>query len=164
MALKAVLDANGFIGAVTPGERDNRALRKIVAARDAGKVAIGVSVHTLHELRNPNALALAETATVLPHFLIGTWADQVAAWGQVTGTWEDQRRADEIFQDLQTLAKSGADIRDLGAYVDALHGVADVFVTSDLDVAGTGPASRIAKKYGLRILTPRRLADELGMV
>ncbi|HET8580822.1 MAG TPA: hypothetical protein VFL31_07475 [Nitrospiraceae bacterium] len=96
LAQKAVLDTNAFIGAATPDERDHDALRKILGARDAGRLTIYASIHTLRELRNPEALALAQTATVLPHFLIGTWADQAAALGQVSGTWEDQRRAEDL--------------------------------------------------------------------
>lgn len=159
--MKVALDANAFIGAVSPVELGYDALRKIFA-QNAERVATYVSVHTLHELQpSPDALALAKTAILLPHFLIGTWADQVATWDQVSGTWSDQRLADEKYQDLRTLAKSGANIRDLGAYVDALYGGVDVFVTSDLDMAGMGPMSRIMSKYRLRILTPQQLADEL---
>jgi hypothetical protein len=86
----------------------------------------------------------------------------VATWGQVShSTWADHRAAAEKYEDLRTLAKAGADIRDLGAYVDALYGGADIFVTSDQDVAGSGPIFRIVEKYGLRILTPLQLAEEL---
>lgn len=160
MPFKVALDANAFIGAVNPTEPEYNALRKIFAQHT--RVTIYVSVHTLSELRpSEDALALAKNATLLPHFLIGTWEDQVATWDQVAGTWADQRLADEKYQDLRTLAKSGAGIRDLGAYVDALYGEVDVFVTSDLDMAGRAPMSRIISKYRLRIMTPRQFADEL---
>ncbi len=161
MPLKVALDANAFIGAVNHTEPGYDALQKIFS-QNPGRVKIYVSVHTLHELQpSPNALTLAKSAILLPHFLIGTWGDQVASWDQVSGTWADQRLADEKYQDLRNLAKSGADIRDLGAYVDALYGGVDVFLTSDLDMAGRGPMSRIMSKYQLRILTPQQLADEL---
>lgn len=61
-----------------------------------------------------------------------------------------------------TLAKSGADLRDRGAYIDALCAKADVFVTSDKDLAGKGPSKRIAEKFGLKIVTPKILASKLS--
>jgi hypothetical protein len=77
------------------------------------------------------------------------------------GTWEDARRNEEIQNDLEQLAKSGNDIRDRGAFLDAWLGGADVFVTSDKQLVGTGPSKRIQVKFQIRVLWPADLANEL---
>jgi hypothetical protein len=62
---------------------------------------------------------------------------------QLAGTWEDAKRNEQIQQELEQLAKSGNDIPDRGAYLDALRAGADAFVTSDKQLVGTSPAARI---------------------
>lgn len=161
---KVVLDTNCFIDATNPTSRAHEALQIILKASHSGKITLLVSLHSLHELEQKpdEALALAKSLPLLPHFPIGTWGEQVGSWSQAAGTWEDAKRNEEIQNDLKKRAKSGADIRDRGAYIDALHAHANVFVTSDEGLAGNGPSSRIAAKYELRIMTPTGLASELS--
>lgn len=135
-----------------------RHLQEIFKASKAGKITLFVSLHSLHELeRKPDsAFALAKSLPLLPHFPIGAWDEQIGTLSQLSGTWDDAKRNEEIQKDLMTLAKSGADIRDRGAYIDALLAKADAFVTSDKGLAGEGPSKRIADRYGLKIATPER--------
>jgi hypothetical protein len=69
-----------------------------------GAIECYVSRHTLAELkRKPDAaLDLAETLPVVPHFPIGTWADQVGSWEQMEGTWCDAEANDSIQKELNT--------------------------------------------------------------
>ena len=161
---KVVLDTNCFIDATNPTSRAHEALQIILKASNSGKITLFVSLHSLHELEQKpdDAFALAKALPLLPHFPIGTWGEQVGTWSQAAGTWEDAKRNEEIQNDLKKLSKSGADIRDRGAYIDALCVQADVFVTSDNDLVGKGPSSRIAEKYELTIMTPVKLAFELS--
>ncbi len=161
--MKIVLDSNCFIDDLNQESRAYMPLQEIFKASNRGKIALFVSLHSLHELeRKPDeAFALAKSLPLLLHYPIGSWEEQVGAWSQLAGTWEDAKRNKEIQQGLKNLAKSGADLRDLGAYIDALYARADVFVTSDKDLVGKGPSNRIAEKYKLRIVTPEKLAAQL---
>jgi predicted nucleic acid-binding protein len=160
--MKVALDTNCFIDAVNPIADANAAMNEILKAHASGKVKAMVSRHTLAELCNPpEARRFAETLPVLPYWPIGTIAQQVATIEQLAGTWEDARRNEQIQEELEQLAKSGNDIRDRGGYLDALHGGADVFVTSDKQLAGSGPSKRIQERFGLRVLRPADLANEL---
>ena len=107
------------------------------------------------------ARALAGSLATIPYWPVGTIAEQVSTIEQLTGTWDDSKRNQEIEEEVARLAKSGTDIRDRGAYLDALRAEADVFVTSDKQLAGSGPASRIRTRFGLRICTPFKLASEI---
>jgi predicted nucleic acid-binding protein len=162
--MKVVLDTNCFINAVNQTRQAYEAVQVILKASHSDKITLFVSLHSLHELEQKpdEALALAKSLPLLPHFPIGTWGEQVGTWSQTAGTWEDAKRNEEIQNDLKKRVKSGADIRDRGAYIDAVHAHVDVFVTSDEDLAGKGPSSRIAEKYELRIMTPVELASELS--
>lgn len=160
--MKVALDTNCFIDAVNPMAHANKAMRLILEAHESGRVTAMVSRHTLAELHDPpEARRFAETLPVLPHWPIGTIAEQVATIEQLAGTWEDARRNEQIQNELKQLAKSGNDIRDRGAFLDALLGGADVFVTSDEQVAASGPSTRIQDRFGLRVLRPADLAYEL---
>jgi hypothetical protein len=161
--VKIAFDTVVFIYAVNPARPEYAALQKIVQARDAGRLVIAVSQHSLHQLeKQPDvALDLARTAEVLPHYPINAWDESVIPWDKAAGTWKDSARNEGLRQELQALAKAGADIRDLGAYIDSLHAGVDVFMTSDKELCGTGPAKRIADRFGLRIVTPTQLASEL---
>ena len=162
--MKVTFDAEAFIDAVNPGRREFAALQKLILARDNGRLVIAVSEHTLHQLEKKpdSALDLARTAERLPYYPIGTWDDLVGTWDSLTGTWDDIDRNDAIRQELHSLAKAGADIRDLGACIDSLHARVDLFVTADSDLCGAGPAKRIADRFGLHIVTPTQLANELS--
>jgi hypothetical protein len=59
------------------------------------------------------------------------------------------KKSENIQHDLENLGKSGTDIRDRGAFIDALDGMADFFVTSDAKMSKNAPAGKIAAKYGL---------------
>ena len=159
--MKVVLDTNCFIDAVDRKRKTYEPLQTILEASNSGQITALVSLHSLHELwKKPDkALALAKSLAFLPHFPIGTWEEQVGTSNQVAGTWEDAKRNEEIRKDLKKLAKPRADIRDLGVYIDALFGHADVFVTSDKDLVGKEPSKKIAEKYRLRVMTPKGLAS-----
>jgi len=77
------------------------------------------------------------------------------------GTWCDANRNNSISGELSKLANSGNDIRDRGAFLDALHAKADAFVTSDKHLVGIGPAKKITERYGLRIVAPAELLNML---
>jgi predicted nucleic acid-binding protein len=128
------------------------------------QIVITVSRHTLSEIKEPiEALNFAQACEILPHYPIGTFGEQVAAWEEVAGTFEDAKINQEIQEELEQLAKSGNDIRDRGAYIDAINAHADAFVTSDGQFAKSGPAQRIEKRFGLRVITPKQLAEKIDM-
>ena len=162
--MKVVLDTNCFIDAVNRESHAYETMQTILKASYSGEITLLGSLHSLHELeRKPDmALALAKSFALLPHFPIGTWEEQVGTWNQAAGTWEDAKRNEEIRKDLKKLAKPRADIRDLGVYIDALFGHADVLVTSDKDLVGEGPSKKIAEKYRLRVMTPKGLASVIS--
>ena len=161
--MKVALDTNCLIDAVKPEAPANSAMRVILEAHESRKITAMVSRHTIAELPDPldPTRQLATTLTVLPYWPIGTIAVQVTTIEQVTGTWEDARRNEQIENELEQLAKSGNDIRDRGAFLDALLGGADVFVTSDKQLVGSGPSKKIHDRFGIRVLRPADLACEL---
>ena len=161
--MRVALDANCFIDASNPASHAYSAMTAVMAASQAGAVDLAVSRQTLHELeQKPDAaLHLARSCTILPHYPVGSWDDQVAPWGHVAGTWIDARENEAFQTELKTLAKSGNDIRDRGALVDAFRARVDAFVTSDAQLVGSAPATRIGARFGLRILRPDELVQEL---
>lgn len=160
--MKVALDTNCFIDAVSPHAYAYTPMRLILEAHNSRIIIAMVSRHTLAELFRPlEARRLAEALPVLPYWPIGTIAEQVATIDQLTGTWEDAKRNEQVQIELERLAKSGNDIRDRGAFLDALLSGADVFVTSDRHPAGSRPSQRIQEKFGLRILRPADLSEEL---
>jgi len=150
------LDANCFIDAFNPHSQAHVCMKRIFAHRASCKVKIFVSMHTIHELeRKPDAaLDLAKIYPKLPYWPIGTINEILGTIAQLTGTFDDARRNHEIEQELAILAKSGNDIRDRGALIDALHAAMDYFVTSDTQLVGSGPAGRIQTRFGLGIIRP----------
>ncbi len=161
--MQVACDTNCFIDATNSSAHAHGAMRRLLIVHEAGALQIAVSRHTLAELeRKPDAaLDLARKYPVLPHFPVGSWDDQVGTWDQVEGTWDDARRNQKIQRELEALAKAGTDIRDRGAYVDALRAGVDAFVTSDTQLVASAPAKRIEDRFGLRVLTPGKLCGEL---
>ena len=161
--MKVALDANCFIDAANSSSHAHAAMKQLLAFHEAGALQLKVSRHTLAELeRRPDAAPdLARKCGVLPHFPVGSWDDEVATWEQVEGTWNDANRNQTIQQELEALAKAGNDIRDRGAYIDALRARMDAFITSDKQLVGSAPAKRIEGRLGLRVRTPGQLLDEL---
>ena len=159
------LDANCFIDRFNPASPNHDAAALLFEAGDDERVTLLVSRHTLTELgvRRDEALELAESLPVLRHWPIGTWGEQVAAWNQLEGTWADAARHQGLQQRLKALAKTGTDIRDRGAALDALLNGVDGFVTSDGALADPKPAARIREATGLRVLTPRAAVEGLGV-
>lgn len=159
------LDANCFINAVNSASTSYHALKRLFDAAKRDEVSLKVSQQTLYELeaKMDEAWQLANTLPKLPHWPIGTWDEQVGTWKQATGTWDDAKKNDEIQMELEKLAKSGNDIRDRGAYIDALRSGLDGFLTSDKQLVGSGPAKRINKQFSTKVLTPEQLAEELGL-
>jgi len=157
------LDTNCFIDAVNPTSPSYNVMQHLLAAYKSGKVSLRVSLQTLHEIeeRQDEALKLARTLPVLPHWSIGTWDEQVGTWDQETGTYNDGRRDEEIQLELKALAKSGTDIRDRGAYIDALRSGLDGFITSDRQLVGSGPAMRINERFSTKVLTPDQALSKL---
>jgi hypothetical protein len=68
-----------------------------------------------------------------------------------------------VQQELQSLAKAGTDIRDRGAYIDALMARVDAFVTSDKQLVASGPANRIEQRFGLGVVTPSDMLANLNL-
>jgi len=163
--MKAVFDSNCFIDAARDSHVEYPHMQRLLSAAKAGKIKIMVSRHSLDELskKPDDAHELAKTVEVVPYWPIGAICEQVAAIGHLTGTWEDARRNEEIQLELVQLAKSGNDIRDRGAYLDALHARADFFVTSDRQLVGSGPGKKIQDEFGLRVLKPSQLVSELHL-
>ena len=157
------LDTNCFINAVNPTSHSYPALRVIIDAAENGVISLKVSLQTLHELEEKKDAAwkLAKSQSELEHHGIGSWDEQVGTWKQEAGTWDDGRHDNAIQLELKALANAGTDIRDRGAYIDALRSGLDGFVTSDKQLTATGPASRINDRFSTKVLTPEQLATEL---
>ena len=162
--MKLALDTNCFIDAFNPASPNHQPAKRLLQFGSAGAVDLLVSRHTLAQLdtKDDEASRVAHTLPILPHWPIGTWDDQVGTWDQLEGTWDDARRHDEIQAEIEVLAKAGTDIRDRGAYLDALMAGVHAFVTSDKQLVGSGPASRIGTRFGLRCETPQAMVRELG--
>ena len=158
------LDANCLIDAVRTESPSHGTMQRLLAAAKDGIVCFKVSLQTLHELeeKKDEAWKLAKNLDELPHWPIGSWDEQVGSWEQQTGSWNDARRNDEIQMNLKQLAKSGTDIRDRGAYIDALRAKLKGFLTSDKQLVGSGPQVRINETFSTIVLTPQQLANELG--
>lgn len=164
--MKIALDTNCVLEAVDEGAHAHRSMCRILEAGRSGQAEIYISRHSLTELSREDRLTqaareLAAGFSVLPHYPIGPWAEQVATWDETYGTWGDVQRNEKIQRELAYLAKSGSDLRDRGAYLDALHAGVDVFVTSDKQLVGSRPAARIHERFRLRVSTPADLAELL---
>jgi predicted nucleic acid-binding protein len=161
--MKIVLDTNCFIDAMNTKPTSRDPIAKILNEYKKATIGLHVSRHTLAELeRKPDdALNLAKTLPVVPLFPIGTWAGPVGSWEHMEGTWCDAEANDSIQEELSKLANSGNDIRDRGAFLDALKAKADVFVTADRQLVADGPAERIFERFRLRILSPKQLVKIL---
>lgn len=165
--MKIVLDTNCLLDAANERSSAYPFLQKILAPATAGQIEVCVSRHSLAELNKDEAVtqrakSIASGFVTLPHYPIGSWDEQVATWEQVEGSWDDARRNRAVQLELMSLAKAGNDVRDRGAYIDALYARADVFVTSDRQLVGSGPASRIRERFGLRVVRPDAMAAELS--
>jgi hypothetical protein len=138
-------------------------MREIFRLQEVGMIELCVSQHTLAELgvRRDGAYERASSLHVLPYFPIGAWSDLVGTWNNLAGTWSDIGTNQAIQEELKSLANAGTNIRDRGTYIDALHACVKYFVTSDRQLASPGPAKRIGDRFGLKVVTPSELADEL---
>jgi len=162
--VKLALDAKCFIDAFNPASSNHDAAKRLFQLAPQRDIELLVSRHTLAQLSrvDDEASRLAHTLPILPHWPIGAWAEQVGTWDQTQGSWDDARRHDDVQGEIQTLAKAGTDIRDRGAYLDALMAAVEAFVTSDKQLAGSGPSVRIKERFGLRVETPQAMIDALG--
>jgi hypothetical protein len=139
-------------------------MKAIIEAYQSKTIIITVSRHTLSEITEPiEALQFAQTVEILPHYPIGTIGEQVATWEELAGTFKDAEINQELQEELAQLAKSGNDIRDRGAYIDAINAHVYAFVTSDGHFAKSAPAKRIEERFGLRVITPKQLAEEIDI-
>ncbi len=156
--MKVTLDTNCFIDAFDHGSCLRAPMKIVLQAYQDKRIIITVSLHTLSQLKYPEgAVNFAKSCEILPHFPIGSWGEQIAAWNEVAGTWDEARKNGELQLELENLSKSGNDIRDRGAYIDALKANVDVFVTSDKHFIASMPAKRIEDRFGLKVLTPWQL-------
>ncbi len=159
------LDTNCFINAANSLSTSYETVCRLLDAANRGELFLGVSLHTLHQLevKNDEAWKIAKTLPEVPHWPIGTWDEQVGTWKQQCGTWDDCRLNDKIQEELNKLAKSGNDIRDRGAFIDALCANYDGFVTSDKQLVGSGPIKRINERFSTQVISPEDLVQELGI-
>ena len=162
---KYVLDTNCFINAVNKSSTSCHSILHLLEAAKNGDICVGVSLHTLHELeeKKDDAWKLAKSLPEVGHWPIGTWGEQVGIWKQQSGTWDDIRRNDQIQEELEKLAKSGNDIRDRGAFIDALCSNYDGFVTSDKQFIGSGPVRRINERFLTKVISPEDLLEEISI-
>lgn len=168
MSTKVALDTNCLLDAADESSAAHPSVQKLLAAAAAGRITLCISRHSLSELvknepTTSRAKEIAGSLEILSHWPIGAWKDQVCTWDQAAGSWEDARRNEALRLELGSLAKAGSDIRDRGAYLDALRAGVDLFVTSDTQLVGSGPAARLQECFGLRVVTPATLVTELGL-
>lgn len=162
-----VLDTNCFVDAVNSASHAHEAVTSLLRAAELSRVRISVSLHSIHELEladakyKDGALQIARRFPVLPYFPIGTFKDLLGTFNGVAGTFDDMRVNAAREAQLQRLAKSGNDLRDRGALIDAARAQADIFVTSDGQLSKAGPAKRIGVALGIRVLTPKAAVEEL---
>jgi len=166
--MKVALDTNCLLDAANVDSHAYGELQKLIASAEKGTHTLIISRHSLSELTADNQITrrareIGGTMNILPHYPIGAWKEQICTWEQTTGTWQTAKRTQAIQEELSSLAKSGNDIRDRGAYIDALLDGADIFVTSDRHLVGSGPAARIEQRFGLRVLSPFAISCELGL-
>ena len=166
--MKVALDTNCLLDAANSDSCAYGDVKKILGAAAEGKLELFISLHSLAErtkddARTGRAREIGATINRLPHYPVGARKEQVCTWNQMARTWQEAERNQQILGELSVLAKSGSKIRDHGAYIDALLGGVDVFVTSDLGLAGSGPAKRIETKFGLRVITPSAMSGKLGL-
>lgn len=160
---KVTLDTNCFIDVFDQRSHAYPYMQKIIEAHKLNQIIITVSRHTLSELIKPDeVLKFANTFEILPYYPIGSWDELIGSWNELAGTWADAKINQELQEELKQLAKSGNDIRDRGAYIDAIHAKVDAFVTSDGQFAKSGPAERIKNRFNLRVITPKQLAEEIN--
>ncbi len=164
-----VLDTNCFINAQSASSHEHLAAKAIIEAGIRKQIEIGVSKHSLNELERASgefpdgAFELALAVPLIPYFPVGTYDELLGAYDDLAGSYDDMEANDDLQQRLGSLAKAGTSLGDRGAVVDAVRSGAAVFVTSDGELSKTGPAARIQKHLGLRILTPTALAQELAL-
>jgi predicted nucleic acid-binding protein len=163
--MKVALDTNCFIDAENPRSHNHTATRKLFSLCEDRRIDLYVSRHTLAELeaRNDPALQRALHLPILPYYPVGSWDDVIGTWDDLAGTWDDAKRNQLVQQELQSLAKAGTDIRNRGAYIDALTARVDAFVTSDKQLVASGPANRIEQRFGLRVVTPSDVLANLNL-
>lgn len=162
---KICLDANIFIDAynnLMPWHND---IKKIFDLAEKGIIEIYVSLQTLEELarKKDNAYELAKTIKQLPYWPIGSWKELVGSWKDSAGSWNDGKENDKTQSKLEKLAKSGNDIRDRGAFIDALRSNIDYFLTSDGQLVSEAPQKRINDTFDTKVIKPKDLINELSL-
>jgi hypothetical protein len=163
-----VLDTCCWIDAVHPDHHACVAVRRILAHADAGAIRVAVSRHSLDQLQRAaqrhadGALELAERYECLPCYPFGSIEDLVGPIEGLGGTLGDIGASDALDAKLKELAKQSVDLRDRGAVLDAYRANGTAFVTSDVGVAGSGPAARIFAALGFRVQAPKDVAQALG--
>jgi len=156
LKLKVALDANCFIAYYNAQNHSQVAVRRIFSFWRQGGIDLFVSLKTIDELscKPDQCFALANQVSKLPNYPVGTWDDAVGSWKDQAGTWADAKGNQHLQQLIHQLAKKGADIRDRGAFLDAVLADMDFFITHDPHLSGSGPAQRLAGRFNTRVMTP----------
>jgi rRNA-processing protein FCF1 len=161
-----VLDTNCFIDAANAKSHAYGSIRALLAA-DPTHLRISVSRHTIDELERGDkkypdgALQEARRFPVLPYFPVGPIEDLLGSIKDLAGTFDDMRVNAAREEQLRLLAKSGTDLRDRGALIDAVQARASVFITSDGKLSKAGPAERIRAALGIQVMPPAKAVEEL---
>jgi predicted nucleic acid-binding protein len=157
--MKVALDTNCLLDAADVDSHAHGEIKKLLAAAKKGKLELFISLHSLSDLKNDDPLTsrareIGAAINRLPHYPIGAWKEQICTWDQITGTWLDAQRNQEIQEELFALAKAGNDIRDRGACIDSVLGGVDVFLTSDRHLQRAAPlrVSRRGLDYESKLL------------
>lgn len=165
---KYSLDTNCFIDFFSPNLHAYESLARIFALYHKNNIKIMISRHTLDEIPKQKHISnicevfnFSETIPILDHYPIGDYDEQIASWNNCCGTWNDAKKNQKRQEKLLTLAKSGNDIRDRGAFIDALLNDMDAFITSDKQLVGNGPKERIKTEFDFDVLKPQELIKEL---
>lgn len=154
--MKIGLDTNCFSDVVDANSPSHDAVKKLFMAADLGRIEIWTSRHVLVELsvKSGIPLDLAKKCKLLPHYVVGSWDEQLISWEQVNSTWAQAKGIDRKQLVLKGLAKTQNSLRDRGIYLDSLMAGMDFFMTSDRQFADKRPSLEIENKFGLKIITP----------
>lgn len=140
--LLLVCDANVWIEASKSPQSPSA---QMLTLGNAHGLRFAISKHTRSELAagssdyGPAAEALAAGFEELPYYPIGCITQLLGTIAELSGTFDDMRRNEQVRDSLATIATQGTDIRDRGALIDAIRNDADFFVTYDTGIVGTGP-------------------------
>jgi len=90
----------------------------------------------------------------IPDFFLDVWCELTDhKWELIPDKKPEHPRDDEGTQKkIKALAKAGNDIRDRGAYIDAIRGHLYAFITSDKQLVGSGAANRLNSEFKTKVI------------